>query len=341
MKYMLPFLLFFLLVSFASALESDYAYMVTTGEEIQLTQGTIYLVYPDEVVDDELFLIEVLFYPNVSESRFLLFREDKPLLSETTGPEPGEDTSYFYLSWADSLRMQGSYEFDFLVNNSLIYQDTLFISVLPKPLAFQLQQEPVLIKHVVDEELLSVTYTLLSDAALTNFTKEELLKANQLAEATTIVNKSYTHQENTYEDGTTREETVITIHIQPTQELKSLDIIEHIPKGFTSRAAYLFANKPFTILQEDPVIMWHVEDVTEPVELTYAIDKTTDITGNTILLAQKANDTTNSFINWKLAGPLVIIPLIALLIIYSERFFSKTKKNISSSKKPSSSQRKK
>lgn len=322
MRWLIFFLCLFVFASFAYGLESDYETLITTGEEIRLAQGRIYFDYPDSILEDEVFSIELLFYPNIAEGVFTLYREGFPLLPVSSGSELGEEQSYFHLSWADALQNNATYVLTYTSANQLLYEKKFSIEVIPKPIASQTKHEEILTLESVSEELLATTRTLLNERRTLSLSADEIKNFHENAQKKTTLTKSKFYQETIFEDATVRNETIVVLTITPQEPLQQLTIIEHIPKTFASRARYLRTNQPVDVLVDDPVIMWHLEDVSTPVELTYSIDKTTEVTGNTVLLSPTSTSS-QRYINWKLIGPLLIIPLIALFIIYFEKFSPK------------------
>ena len=206
--------------------------------------------------------------------------------------------------------------------------------ILTKPFSVSANPKPVLsitpdVVDVpisrIDEDMLETTRKLLSDENVNDFTVQEIKNLHATAEKMTVFTKSRNNQHIVYEDGTERDETIVTLRIVPEEPLRTLQIIEHIPKEFAGTVRQIIVNEQPTVLDPDPVIMWHLEDVSEPVEITYTTEKSVDLTGNTVLLAETVAETKQQMINWKLVAPLVLIPLIALLVIYFERFSSKKK----------------
>ncbi len=321
------FLFFFLLLLLAStfAAEENNESILTTGEEIQLAQGTLYVDYPPIVNEDELFLIQILFYPKVAFGTFSLYREGFPLLPAVSGSAIGEKKSYFRVQWADSLRENGQYTLLYSTNDTSLFEKNFSITVIPKKIVSQTKEVINLTVQKADENLLDQTRELFSKAKLNEYTLQEMKNFQTTAEKATQVVKLKTYQQIVYEDGTKKNETLITLQITPKEPLASLRIVEYIPKDFASKVKQLFFSLPSYTLQDDPVIMWHLKDVSTPVTITYAVDKSTDATGNTVLLAQTSAQTHQSFTNWKIIWPLLVIPLIALLFFYLDKFTQKKK----------------
>jgi len=75
---------------------------------------------------------------------------------------------------------------------------------------------------------------------------------------------------------------VWTIKLEPKKNIKKatgIYIYEDIPKeGAATSDDIISASKRFTVLRHDPLVMWHFEEINEPIEITYETNKA-DITG--------------------------------------------------------------
>ena len=97
-----------------------------------------------------------------------------------------------------------------------------------------------------------------------------------------------------------------------------IEIVEVIPKEIALSASELSFNIQPIILEDDPIVMWQLQDIEETVELTYSIDKEVEVTGNTIALAEEVEkeviENEPSF--WETIRPLLFIPLAIIAVIY-------------------------
>ncbi len=109
--------------------------------------------------------------------------------------------------------------------------------------------------------------------------------------------------------------TQVTLTIQPKKNESTIDVVEVIPKEIAQNVAELAFSLSPIILQGDPIIMWHLENVNTPVELTYTVAKNTSLTGNTVLLSGK-----NQSFQWDILLPLLFVPLLAGIIIFFNNF---------------------
>jgi hypothetical protein len=317
--FLLLLVCFFTLVAGAQAI--DETSFITTAQEIPLAQGRLYIDYLNPVVEDDVFTIRGLFYPEVATGTFTLYREQSPLLPIISGSEIGDDEAYFYIEWVDTLRRNSTYVLEYVVEESVVLQEEFSVAVLPKPIDSQARESYPVLHEESASAVLETTRQLLSEKNIVSLTPQELRNYKQTAKASILLNKTRIIQETHYEDGTIRNETIIVVTLLPTSPLDTIYVVEHIPKSFASTTSQLYTSTPFIVLEKDPVILWQLEDVAEPVNLSYTVEKSTDITGNTVLLAI-AKEEPSASLNWKLLAPLLFIPFIALLILYGTHFTS-------------------
>lgn len=135
----------------------------------------------------------------------------------------------------------------------------------------------------------------------------------ELAEEQTIIEK---------ELHPSKKKTDIVVKVRIVEPIEKMDIIEVIPKEIAQTAGELTFSVVPTIIEDDPIVMWHLENVTEDIELTYTVNKNVTITGNTVaLIDEEVSKTNNVWFTWYMLAPILLIPLIASVIT----FFSKHK----------------
>ena len=142
--------------------------------------------------------------------------------------------------------------------------------------------------------------------------RKSLDEHEQSAQGKATVSKTVTHEKQD-EDVSTK----VTITITPIENQTELDIVEVIPKSVAMNARELIYNIEPRILEEDPVIMWHLSDIEAPVNLSYRVEKNVSVVGNTILLS----DDVKSDFDWRTLLPLLFIPLFGGIVL----IFSKAK----------------
>ena len=146
----------------------------------------------------------------------------------------------------------------------------------------------------------------------------EVIRRQEKAKETFTIQKEITVKEVTTKDDEKFIATEIKIRVQPKENETTIDVVEVISKEVAQHVSELAFSRAPIILEDDPVIMWHLEDVHEPVELTYTVAKNTSLTGNTILLAESEQ----SF-DWEILLPLLFIPLLAIIIVFFNHFHNK------------------
>jgi deoxycytidylate deaminase len=120
-----------------------------------------------------------------------------------------------------------------------------------------------------------------------------------------------------YNDTTNK--TTITLSIMPKEGILASDvtIIEYIPKEIAQDVKDItFATPPHTILNNDPLIMWHFALVDERVDLSYEVAGETGETTNTLVMAEQLN---NKHSPWFIIIPMLMIPFLVILLIVVPR----------------------
>jgi hypothetical protein len=101
---------------------------------------------------------------------------------------------------------------------------------------------------------------------------------------------------------------------------KDVYVYEEVPKeGAQTFNEIINANPRFTVLKEDPIIMWHFAEVDEPIEITYETSQASITGAATIVTAEDIERGTP----WGVIIPIVLIPIIAGIIIFFSRFNKK------------------
>ncbi|MFC1698173.1 hypothetical protein ACFL1H_07570 [Nanoarchaeota archaeon] len=134
--------------------------------------------------------------------------------------------------------------------------------------------------------------------------------------------------------------TRVNIEITPEEPLTDLIIIEYIPKELVESADQIRPiNLPegatFTILEDDPLMMWHFKQVDTKVNLEYEIEIEVDVETieqtKTILLAEEAVERyKKSKSIWTIIKnniiPILLIPVVAFILLFLSRFIPHGKK---------------
>ncbi len=99
-------------------------------------------------------------------------------------------------------------------------------------------------------------------------------------------------------------------------------MIEIIPKSVANSTDNIAFSILPQILQEDPVIMWHLDELEED-EITYDVEPGNDVTGKTIFIYEKADNFENTL---KILLPILLIPFIVVIVAYFSKFNPRNKK---------------
>jgi hypothetical protein len=167
-----------------------------------------------------------------------------------------------------------------------------------------------------------------------NFSKQELLnkisEANNDFELSTdvfLINQSFESK-----DVRTISRIILNINKKEINDenfiYKNIYLIHKIPKEYSNNTKSVdFEIVPMKILKEDPLIMWQIADVEMANKFTFEKETNSKITGETILIYDKESSKENFLSKtWmKIILPLLLIPFIAVLLIYFSRFSSKIK----------------
>ena len=112
--------------------------------------------------------------------------------------------------------------------------------------------------------------------------------------------------------------TTITLSIQPEEGIvaENLTVIEYIPKGMAQQAQDIVFSQEPVILNDDPLVMWHIATVDERVDLSYELKGEVEATGNTVMVAGGFK---NQDSPWFIIIPLLMIPLLVILLLIVPR----------------------
>lgn len=124
-------------------------------------------------------------------------------------------------------------------------------------------------------------------------------------------------KEAVYNEETNTTTVALVVEPNPGIIANNITIIEYIPKDVAASVADIaFATEPTTILNDDPLVMWHFAAVDERVELSYEVKGNVPATGNTIVVA---DDIVNDKSPWFIIIPILMIPLLVILFIFMPR----------------------
>jgi len=128
------------------------------------------------------------------------------------------------------------------------------------------------------------------------------------------------------EEGRTR----VSVTIVPKKPLYNLSIYEKIPKEIAAAVGDItFHASNYEVLESDPLIVWHFEELNEPATTSYSVEKQLaeeDTAAITIVpVAEKIGFNLQSFI------PVMIVPIVGMIAVSFNRLRFREKKKKSKS----------
>jgi hypothetical protein len=121
--------------------------------------------------------------------------------------------------------------------------------------------------------------------------------------------------------------TTIKIQIIPVQTLHDLTVFEYIPKFVTRSADNIIFSTPPEIIQADPLVAWHFDELSERADLSYEIEGEVEGAAaktSTITFAEDSSPKTRP---WYFdIMPLMIIPVLGFVFIFLVEFVHNRKK---------------
>lgn len=238
----------------------------------------------------------------------------------------GEET--LVVLWEDNLQESADYVLEYTATDKESTTIEFSIAVQEKVIVDRLLEERVSIPGDITENQKEYLITLLTDAGY-DYSLGQFLAYEELADAQVSFNKKVYGETLVYSDNSTTQHTVVVIDIKTDETILDLKIIETIPKDFASHVDQISFSEEPIILEEDPVIMWHLQGVDEK-RLQYSVEGNTTVTGNTILLVEEGEEESSTTTSSPLPSkdiwlPVLLIPLIALTIIFFSKFAPKKK----------------
>lgn len=320
MKWVVSLLVFLLLLVSVQAiyeevLELPLQYPGDTGEV------GFHFSKPDVVTQGVEFEILLIFEDGVAAEtiNIQIFKGEEELSGDIIIPTIFTQSRVGRL-WTDSLEADSTYELRYTLSDGTIWSEEFSIRVNPKVVVDRLLQETIYNPNTITENQKEFLVGLLVDAGfdytLGTFLEEET-QANQQAS----VEKKVFVETVVYSDDSTTTQTVVVLDVRVEDVLSNLRIIETIPKDFASHVDNISFSQEPIVLEEDPVVMWHLEGVEEE-RLQYSIEGNVSLTGNTILLTSVVDEEERDEVapSRDLWLPILLIPLIAMIIIFFSKF---------------------
>lgn len=314
-----------LLLPLSSALTFDE--VTSIGELQDYALEDAYIISPEKIYFGEefSFVVGVAVNSSLNASRTIVLEGVviEPIISAVNTPEGDSFAIYEWVitPWRDSestLRI----EMDGIVTFS---KDIDFSLDKRVPVNSQ-----VIDSEIVEEVVVSDDNELEARVALAKagfqYSSLEFELMQELALEQFVLEKKIEKIVETYDDNSSATKTKVVLVAKAKDGFgdQGIDIIEVISKDAASHAYMIKSSPQAQVIKEDPVIMWHVSGVES--EVTYEIQNDVDVTGNTVVISSLTAPEEKQSFPWKVAAPLLIIPLIAGFIVFFARFEPKTKK---------------
>ncbi|MFP4118456.1 MAG: hypothetical protein ACLFTH_00185 [Candidatus Woesearchaeota archaeon] len=329
--FILVAMLLLLLASVSAApdydtiVEKGSLHMVSSDEKNHL----LYTLSPDSVIEEHEASISTVAFINTSRndniSLQLLDQERaKPIeMNEFVADDTPENETYYLTSWNITPEANTTYSLRLSINDRTVHQTDVFVEVKERSIVDRNVRETALdiSKTALDDQVEKKVRLLLSDAGY-SFTPLEFENLKNNARMLLDTRKTLTTRTVWYDDNTSKTTTTVNLSIEPKPDakIKNVKLIEVVPKSVANDTDQLsFKDDVPEILEKDPVIMWNMEDLEDQQGATYEVEDESDVTGNTIVLAEeKKNTGKNAF--FKILLAIILIPLIVGLIIYFNRY---------------------
>ena len=333
---LLTIILFTLAIPFVSADTNhsefaNYDYLSSHGEKIILPFGEGFLIYPEETFFGNSYEIILGIKINKTSTDS---KKDIALTGMSYDVQPivwaettDDESSFLIYQWNVDI-------WDVENPSLIIYQDESII--YKNNFLFKSEKRPVMKKEILNSETINLSLEKNDEDELNKartelyveglkYSKLEFEQMNKKALNNYAVEKHIETIKETYENNETKIKTKVTIILNKISDEKtSVDIIEFIPKDIVSEARMIDSNPRFSVIKEDPVIMWHITETDK--NISYEINDDVKATGNTILISQLTSESETESFPWKTLAPILLIPLIAGIIVFFGRFEPKTKK---------------
>jgi hypothetical protein len=187
----------------------------------------------------------------------------------------------------------------------VLLDDTLLRFTLP--LVAERERFTVTVDHMVDPTYLA--YLSLSDLRYDTPVEEALEAAVAETAAVLEIEKSATF------DG---DKTRVTLSLAPSDTLSGLAVPVEVPKCLAEYAAELDLEGEYRVIQEDPLIAWNFDRLSEPAEISFSVQKEVSQECldqlKTMAWAERIGKPFNPWIS------LLIIPGMVIVILFLQHF---------------------
>ncbi|MBN1175287.1 hypothetical protein JXA48_01450 [Candidatus Woesearchaeota archaeon] len=327
MRRLVVLLMIILLAPAVMAQTLDYNFFLENGDLLSVNSGLLYLSIPNSTLEKSNIVAGAMFFPKTGFNGDLTLSVDGVELDKdfyALDDAPGNE-SYLIFEWPIYATQSLDLDFAIKSDNQIEYENNFSLNVKARdlldrnvvektiPLTIEIPENSFEIREKLSEQGIDISedeFALMIENAKTTKITKETEKEVLTYEGNLIITKSKT-----------------TFKLDNAKN-NEIYIIENIDKSVAQDASLIHFSVEPTILENDPLIMWHIEDSNTD-ELSYEIEKEglvdEDLTGNTILLVGAINEQDKTDLK-KILMPLILIPLVVLIIIYFGTINTRKKK---------------
>ncbi|MGM5481013.1 MAG: hypothetical protein ACQESE_01235 [Nanobdellota archaeon] len=322
----------FLLIASVSAAPS-YDEILEKGMVDDIVQREkshiLYTLSPSSVTESHTATISTVAFINTSFNdsiELYLYRqgEDTSIpMTEFIAEDNAENNSYYLTSWNVTPINDTTYTLSLIINGNKAYEKDILVKTVARNIVDQdVKEQSVPVNILKDEAQKEKIRNLLSEAGY-SYTPLEFDTLQEEARELLDIRKVQKSQTIKYDDNTSETITTIYFSVEPKNEgdvMETVQIIENIPKIVVNHTDLLvFPEVVPEILEEDPVIMWHMEDLETEESASYEVESNQSVTGNTIVLAKRDQETSDNPL-LKILLAIILIPIIVGIIIYFNKY---------------------
>ncbi|MFW5866007.1 MAG: hypothetical protein ACOCU6_02850 [Nanoarchaeota archaeon] len=309
--------------TFETVTEKGFIENIVSGDKNHL----MYIYRDSNVTEGHEYSISTVSFLNTSQNATIelgLFSENGTRINMThfRADDTENNETFYMVSWNMTPEEDTTYTLHLTIDDDLIYERDMTVSVVERVVEDRdvVENNIRLDSIPIEDEDIETVRNLLIEHGI-EYTPLELEEMKETGHEKVKARKKIRTETLSYDDNSSETKTTTTISITPKEEgLEYIQVIEIIPKTVAEHSSQLgYPDLEPVILDEDPVIMWHVDDPRpERDSVSYETSTNKSVTGNTILLAKEGENDSGTNLNSLLA--IILIPIVAGLIIYFNKF---------------------
>lgn len=323
-SFSLVFIILLLLISSSFVFANNIDDILLNGEVFIIDEGTIYVSVEKSVYERDNFSTKLMFIQKDKDfltGNISLERNGELIKANIFADDLENNDTYILFTWVDAIIDDSNYEILFTINDKELMKKTFSVKTIPKTIIDRTYETIPTNEGQIDGDENILELILNADL---EYSEKQFVEEQIIAEESVNLKKTINKETVYFIDNTSTVYSTVHIQIDPKTTLEKINIIEIIPKDIAYSADEIIFKNEVIILENDPVIMWHLENIDEEQEITYTVEKNLKTTGNTVLLAKTAEQVNKSSGKGFLA--FILIPLVAIIIIYFSKFSPNTKK---------------